>query len=188
LERISVIQWLMGWPQGPTRPRNPSGISLTLCWGWTNKHIKAPFVKTNCPHCTLPNNPQNHPTMSQTSSWSSLRSDSPTLFEQLQADYPWLSLQYPERTPTPQLARWTHPLPIEAARTCENWQMASTHAAMVAQFTAILHWPLEHVLQQFRQSTPIMETAWLLVARGPTSPKPLPVPPHVGTPYPSPRI
>ncbi len=62
------------------------------------------------------------------------------------------------------------------------------HAAMVAQFAAILHWPLKHVLQQFGQHAPIMETARLLVARGPSSPEPLPVPPHVGTPYPSPRI
>ena len=66
--------------------------------------------------------------------------------------------------------------------------MASTHAAMVAQFAAILHWPLEHILQQFRQRALIMETARLLVAQGPTSPDPLPVPPRVGTPYPSPRI
>ncbi len=66
--------------------------------------------------------------------------------------------------------------------------MASTHTTMVAQFAAILHWPLEHVIQQFRQCTPVMETARLLVTRGLTSPEPLPVPPHVGTPYPSPRI
>jgi len=79
-------------------------------------------------------------------------------------------------------------MPISNARTHENWQMADTHAAMVAQFAAILHWPLEHVLQQFGQQAPIMETARLLVTRGPTSPEPLPVPPHVRTPYPSPRI
>ncbi len=79
-------------------------------------------------------------------------------------------------------------MPVSDARNHENWQMASTHAVMVAQFTAILHWPLEHVLQQFGQCAPIMETAQLLIARGPTSPEPLPVPPHIGTPYPSPRI
>src|SRR6266478_170606 len=79
-------------------------------------------------------------------------------------------------------------MPVNDARTCENWQMASTHTTMVAQFAAILHWPLEHVIQQFRQCTPVMETARLLVTRGLTSPEPLPVPPHVGTPYPSPRI
>src|SRR6266478_8305998 len=79
-------------------------------------------------------------------------------------------------------------MPFGNTQTCKNWQMASTHTAMVAQFAAILHWPLEHVLQQFGQHAPIMETARLLVARGPSSPEPLPVPPHVGTPYPSPRI
>ncbi len=79
-------------------------------------------------------------------------------------------------------------MPIADARTREDWQMASMHAAMIAQFAAILNWPLKHVLQQFGQSVPIMEMAQLLVARGPTSPEPLPVPPCVGTPYPSPRI
>ncbi len=79
-------------------------------------------------------------------------------------------------------------MPVNNARTRKNWQMASMHAAMVAQFMAILHWPLEHVIQQFGQRTPIMETARLLVARGPTSLEPLPVTPCVGTPYPSPRI
>src|SRR6266403_4512140 len=79
-------------------------------------------------------------------------------------------------------------MPVNDARTHENWQMASTHAAMVAQFAAILHWPLEHVIQQFGQCTLMMETAQLLVARGPSSPEPLPVPPCIGTPYPSPRI
>jgi len=79
-------------------------------------------------------------------------------------------------------------MPVGNARTCENWQMASMHAAMVAQFVAILHWPLKHVLQQFRQHAPIMETAQLLIARGPSSPEPLPVPPHIRTLYPSPRI
>jgi len=79
-------------------------------------------------------------------------------------------------------------MPIGDARNHENWQMASTHTAMVAQFTAILHWPLKHVLQQFGQRAPIMETARLLVAQGPSSPNPLPVPLQVGTPYPSPRI
>ncbi len=73
-------------------------------------------------------------------------------------------------------------------RNRKNWQMASTHAAVVAQFAAILHWPLKHVLQQFGQHVPIMEMARLLVAQGPSSPEPLPVPPWVGTPYPSPRI
>ncbi len=126
--------------------------------------------------------------MSQASSQNSSRSVSPTLFEQLQANYPWPSLQYPEQTPTPQLARRSHPMPIGNARSHKNWQMASTHAAMVAQFVAILHWPLEHVIQQFRQHTPIMEMAQLLVTRGPTSPEPLPVPPCIGTSYPSPRI
>src|SRR6266446_1059361 len=77
---------------------------------------------------------------------------------------------------------------VNDARTRENWQMASTHAVMVAQFVAILHWPLKHVIQQFGQCTLVMETARLLVARGPISPKPLPVPSHVSTPYPSPRI
>ncbi len=79
-------------------------------------------------------------------------------------------------------------MPIGDARNHENWQMASTHAAMVAQFATILHWPLEHVLQQFGQCTLIIKMARLLMARGPSSPDPLPVPPHVGTPYPSPRI
>jgi len=50
------------------------------------------------------------------------------------------------------------------ARNHENWQMASTHAAMVAQFATILHSPLEHVLQQFGQRALIMEMARLLVA------------------------
>ncbi len=149
---------------------------------------KRPSCQTNSPHCTLPNNPPDQPTMSQTTSQTSSRSVSPTLFEQIQADYPWPSLQYPERTPTPQLARRSQPMPVGDARTCENWQMASTHAAMVAQFMAILHWPLKHVLQQFSQHAPIMETTRLLVARGPTSPEPLPVPPRVRTPYLSPRI
>ncbi len=150
---------------------------------------KRPLVKNNNLHCTLPNNPQNQTTMSQTSSQSSSsRSVSPTLFKQLQADYPWPSLQYPKRTPTPQLARRSQPMPVNDARTHKNWQMASTHAAMVAQFAAILHWPLKHILQQFRQRALIMETAQLLIAKGPTSPEPLPVPPHVRTPYPSPRI
>src|SRR6266403_1200154 len=142
---------------------------------------KRPPCQTNCLHCTLPSNPQNQLTMSQASSQTSSRSDSPTLFEQLQADYPWPSLQYPERTPTSQLARQSQPMPVSDTRTCENWQMASTHAAMVAQFAAILHWPLEHILQQFRHSALIMETARLLVARGPSSPDLLPVPLHVGT-------
>ncbi len=149
---------------------------------------KKPSQRTNSPHRTLPKNPLKQPTMSQASSQNSSRLVSPTLFEQLQADYPWPSLQYPERTPTPQLARWSQPMLVNDARTHENWQMASTHAAMVAQFAAILHWPLEHVIQQFGQCTLMMETAQLLVARGPTSPKPLPVPPCIGTPYPSPRI
>jgi len=97
--------------------------------------------------------------MSQTTSQSSTCANSPTLFEQLQANYPWPLLQYPDRTLTPQLARWTHPMPVNNARACKNWQMASTHAAMVAQFVAILHWPLKQVLQQFGQSAPIMEMA-----------------------------
>ncbi len=126
--------------------------------------------------------------MSQASSQNSSHSVSPTLFEQLQANYPWPSLQYPEQTLTPQLARQSQPMPIGDARNCENWQMASMHVAMVAQFTVILHWPLENVFQQFGQHALIMETARLLVARGPSSPEPLPVPPCVGTPYPSPRI
>ncbi len=50
-------------------------------------------------------------------------------------------------------------MPVNNARACKNWQMASTHAAMVAQFVAILHWPLKQVLQQFGQSAPIMEMA-----------------------------
>jgi len=79
-------------------------------------------------------------------------------------------------------------MPVGDTRTHENWQMAGTHMAMVAQFAAILHWPLKHILQQFRQHAPIMEMAQLLVAQGPTSPEPLPVPPCVGTPYPLPRI
>ena len=79
-------------------------------------------------------------------------------------------------------------MPIGNTRNRENWQMASMHTVMVAQFAAILHWPLKHVLQQFGQRAPIMEMARLLVARGPTSPNPLPVPPRVGTLYPSPRI
>ncbi len=79
-------------------------------------------------------------------------------------------------------------MPVGDVRNCKNWQMASMHVAMVAQFAVILHWPLEHVIQQFGQHMLIMETARLLVARGPSSPKPLPVPPHVRTPYPSPRI
>ena len=149
---------------------------------------KRPSHQTNSPYCTLPNNPLKQPTMSQASSQTSSRLVSPTLFEQLQADYPWPSLQYPERTLTPQLARQSQPMPVHDARTHKNWQMASTHAVMVAQFMAILHWPLEHIIQQFGQRTPVMEMARLLVARGPTSPEPLPVPPCVGTPYPSPRI
>ena len=79
-------------------------------------------------------------------------------------------------------------MPVNNTRTCENWQMASTHTAMVAQFAAILHWPLEHIIQQFGHHTLVMEMARLLVARGPTSPELLPVPPRVSTPYPSPRI
>ncbi len=79
-------------------------------------------------------------------------------------------------------------MPVGDVRNCKNWQMASMHAAMVAQFAVILHWPLKHVIQQFGQRTLIIETARLLVARGPSSPKPLPVPPHVRTPYPSLRI
>src|SRR6266446_10806130 len=79
-------------------------------------------------------------------------------------------------------------MPVGDTRTHENWQMAGTHMAMVAQFAAILHWPLKHILQQFRQHAPIMEMAQLLVAQGPTSPEPLPVPPCVRTPYPLPRI
>ncbi len=68
---------------------------------------KRPPGQTNSLHHTLPNYLQNQPTMSQTPSQSSSssRSNSPTLFEQLQADYPWLPLQYPKQTPTPQLAR-----------------------------------------------------------------------------------
>ncbi len=79
-------------------------------------------------------------------------------------------------------------MPIGDARNHENWRMASTHAAMVAQFAMILHWPLKHILQQFGQHTPIMKMARLLVAQGPSSPDPLPIPPQVGMPYPSPRI
>ncbi len=130
---------------------------------------KRPPCQTNNLHHTPPNNPLNQTIMSQASSQTSSCSVSLTLFKQLQADYPWPSLQYPERMPTPQLARRSQPMPINNARNCKNWQMASTHAAMVAQFVAILHWPLEHVLQQFSQWAPIMETAWLLVTRGPSS-------------------
>ena len=168
--------------------RNISHTPLRL----DERMYKRPPAQTNSPHCTLPNNNHNNslnqPAMSQTSSQNSSRSALPTLFKQLQADYPWPSLQYPERTPTLQLARQSQPMPVGDAQTCENWQMASTHAAMVAQFATILHWPLEHILQQFRQHAPIMETAQLLVARGPSSPEPLPVPPCISTSYPSPRI
>src|SRR6266436_5624473 len=170
-----------------TLQKSCRNISQTLLW-LDEQMYKRPLRQANCPYRSPSNNPLNYPTMSQSSSQTSSHSDSPTLFEQLQADYPWPSLQYSEQTPTPQLARRSQPMPVGNARTCENWQMASMHAAMVAQFVAILHWPLKHVLQQFRQHAPIMETAQLLIARGPSSPEPLPVPPHIRTLYPSPRI
>src|SRR6266404_3857202 len=47
--------------------------------------------QTNSPHRTPPNKPPEQPTMSHTSSQDSSRSASPTLFKQLQADYPWPS-------------------------------------------------------------------------------------------------
>src|SRR6266436_6884852 len=159
--------------------RNISYTPLKL----DKRTYKRPPRRTNSPHCTPPNKPPKQPTMSQTSSQNSSQSVSPTLFEQLQANYPWPSLQYPEQTPTPQLARRSHPMPIGNARSHKNWRMASTHAAMVAQFAMILHWPLKHILQQFGQHTPIMKMARLLMARGPSSPNPLPIPPQVGTPY-----